>query len=193
MPCCRRNAFVAAPWLTARVICARRAGRACDLWSHPVAMPAVSLFPTTRAKRRYAPPAAAAGPTMTGPAPCWFMMIAAGRCCCGSSMAIAWTGCRHSGNGWPAQAPCSGLMRICWCPCPCTRWRLLRRRYNQAGLLSRALCQHCGIPSYPNLLQRWRATPSQGCRSRAGARAMYRVPLPCERLIGLDFRAFTWF
>lgn len=53
-------------------------------------------------------------------------------------------------------------------PVPLHRWRLLRRRYNQAALLSRALSQHCGLPSRPDLLLRRRATPSQGGRSRAG-------------------------
>lgn len=53
-------------------------------------------------------------------------------------------------------------------PVPLHRWRLLRRRYNQAALLSRALSQHCGVPSHPDLLKRRRATPSQGGRSRVG-------------------------
>ena len=53
-------------------------------------------------------------------------------------------------------------------PVPLHRWRLLRRRYNQAALLAGALSRHCGVPSQPNLLRRRRATPSQGGRSRAG-------------------------
>jgi|SaaInlStandDraft_6_1057023.scaffolds.fasta_scaffold43681_2 ComF family protein len=53
-------------------------------------------------------------------------------------------------------------------PVPLHRWRLVRRRYNQAALLSRALSRHCGVPSLPGLLQRRRATPSQGGHSRAG-------------------------
>jgi ComF family protein len=53
-------------------------------------------------------------------------------------------------------------------PVPLHRWRLLRRRYNQAALLSSALSRHSGVPSHPDLLQRRRATPSQGGRSRAG-------------------------
>jgi ComF family protein len=53
-------------------------------------------------------------------------------------------------------------------PVPLHRWRLMRRRYNQAALLSRALSRHCGVPNLPDLLQRRRQTPSQGGRSRTG-------------------------
>ncbi|NQV58291.1 MAG: ComF family protein [Alphaproteobacteria bacterium] len=53
-------------------------------------------------------------------------------------------------------------------PVPLHRWRLLRRRYNQAALLSLALSRHCGVPSHPDLLQRRRATVSQGGQSRTG-------------------------
>ena len=53
-------------------------------------------------------------------------------------------------------------------PVPLHRWRLLRRRYNQAALLSLALSRHCGVPSDPRLLRRQRSTASQGGQSRAG-------------------------
>ncbi|WP_372398012.1 ComF family protein [Azospirillum sp. HJ39] len=47
-------------------------------------------------------------------------------------------------------------------PVPLHRGRLFRRRYNQAALLAQALSRHCGVPALPDLLQRHRATPTQG-------------------------------
>ncbi len=46
-------------------------------------------------------------------------------------------------------------------PVPLHRWRLLRRRYNQAALLARALSRAHGHACVPDLLQRVRATPAQ--------------------------------
>jgi len=53
-------------------------------------------------------------------------------------------------------------------PVPLHRWRLLRRRYNQAALLALALGDVCGRPCVPDLLARVKATPSQGGLGRAG-------------------------
>ncbi len=53
-------------------------------------------------------------------------------------------------------------------PVPLHRWRLLRRRYNQAALLARAIARYAGRPYLAHELRRIRATPSQGGRSRAG-------------------------
>ncbi len=53
-------------------------------------------------------------------------------------------------------------------PVPLHRWRLLRRRYNQAALLSLSVSRHCGVPSHSGLLLRRRATASQAGRSRTG-------------------------
>ncbi|HET8726822.1 MAG TPA: ComF family protein [Alphaproteobacteria bacterium] len=53
-------------------------------------------------------------------------------------------------------------------PVPLHRWRLLRRRYNQAALLALALAREAGRPAVPDLLVRRRATPSQAGRSRSG-------------------------
>lgn len=47
-------------------------------------------------------------------------------------------------------------------PVPLHRWRLLRRRYNQAGLLAQALGRAAGKDVMVDALVRTRATPSQG-------------------------------
>jgi ComF family protein len=47
-------------------------------------------------------------------------------------------------------------------PVPLHRWRLLRRRYNQAALIAQALARSTGITCLPEALVRMRATPSQG-------------------------------
>ncbi len=47
-------------------------------------------------------------------------------------------------------------------PVPLHRARLLRRRYNQAALLARALARLAGIPCLPDALLRTRATPRLG-------------------------------
>jgi ComF family protein len=52
-------------------------------------------------------------------------------------------------------------------PVPLHRWRLWRRRYNQAALLALRLRRLARKPVAPDLLQRRRATPSQGRLSRA--------------------------
>ena len=51
-------------------------------------------------------------------------------------------------------------------PVPLHRWRLFRRRYNQAALLAQALGRAGDLPVAPDLLVRRRATPSQAGRSR---------------------------
>lgn len=51
-------------------------------------------------------------------------------------------------------------------PVPLHRWRLWRRRYNQAALLSQALSKMAGRPCAPDALVRVRATPSQGLLGR---------------------------
>lgn len=53
-------------------------------------------------------------------------------------------------------------------PVPLHRWRLLRRRYNQAALLAQALSRASGKPWLPDLLARVKATRSQGGLGRAG-------------------------
>lgn len=53
-------------------------------------------------------------------------------------------------------------------PVPLHRGRLFRRRYNQAALLAQALSRHSGVPTVPDLLERRRATPTQGGLDRQG-------------------------
>jgi ComF family protein len=47
-------------------------------------------------------------------------------------------------------------------PVPLHRWRLVKRRYNQAALLAHALGKRTGLPVLPDLLARRRNTRSQG-------------------------------
>ena len=47
-------------------------------------------------------------------------------------------------------------------PVPLHRWRLLKRRYNQAALIAAHVAKAGGIPHIPDLIERHRATPSQG-------------------------------
>ena len=47
-------------------------------------------------------------------------------------------------------------------PVPLHRYRLLKRRYNQAALLAQALAKDTGLPCLPGALHRHRATPAQG-------------------------------
>jgi ComF family protein len=52
-------------------------------------------------------------------------------------------------------------------PVPLHRWRLLKRRYNQAGLLAKIIAKQTGITLAPHLLQRSRATETQGHKNTA--------------------------
>lgn len=47
-------------------------------------------------------------------------------------------------------------------PVPLHRWRLLRRRYNQAAVIGGALAKEAGKAFMPDALVRMRATPTQG-------------------------------
>ncbi|MBI1239996.1 MAG: ComF family protein [Alphaproteobacteria bacterium] len=66
-------------------------------------------------------------------------------------------------------------------PIPLHRWRLFRRRYNQAAVLAQALGRLSGLPVAPLSLEKVRATPSQGEMRSARARrrnvaGAFRVP-----------------
>lgn len=72
-------------------------------------------------------------------------------------------------GGWLARA--AGPLAVgadMIVPVPLYRWRLWRRRYNQAALLAHALGRQVGVPVVPDLLIRHRATPSQGGLGRSG-------------------------
>lgn len=74
-------------------------------------------------------------------------------------------------------------------PVPLHRWRLLKRRYNQAALMAQALARRTGLPAVSDLLQRTRPTPSQGglspAQRRANVRRAFAVrPAYRERLAG---------
>lgn len=61
-------------------------------------------------------------------------------------------------------------------PVPLHRWRLARRRYNQAALLAGALADISAKPMRPNLLRRIRQTPTQGgLNNRARAHNVRRA------------------
>ena len=80
----------------------------------------------------------------------------------------------HAAPGFARWMARAGAALLAECdaivPVPLHRWRLLRRRYNQAGLLAAALGRIAGKPVRPDLLQRRRATPSQGRLGRLARR-----------------------
>jgi ComF family protein len=66
-------------------------------------------------------------------------------------------------------------------PVPLHRWRMLRRGFNQSGLLADAVGRRVGVPTLGNALARVRATPSQqglGAdeRARNMASSVFAVP-----------------
>jgi ComF family protein len=74
-------------------------------------------------------------------------------------------------------------------PVPLHRWRLLKRRYNQAALIADHAGGRFGITHLPDLLERHRATPSQGemgpaARARNVAGAFRLNPRHADRVKG---------
>jgi ComF family protein len=74
-------------------------------------------------------------------------------------------------------------------PVPLHRWRLIKRRYNQAALIAEHTAKRCGVTHIPDLLIRHRATPSQGdmgpaARARNVAGAFSLNPRYAERVKG---------
>jgi ComF family protein len=64
---------------------------------------------------------------------------------------------------WIARAAADLLPRIDGVvPVPLHRWRLLRRRYNQAAEIARPLARKAGLAYWPDALVRRRATATQG-------------------------------
>ncbi|WP_032113052.1 ComF family protein [Candidatus Paracaedibacter symbiosus] len=64
-------------------------------------------------------------------------------------------------------------------PVPLHRWRLFKRRYNQATLLGRELSRHSGVPLLTNILQRRKNTESQHGKSRkaraANVKSVFKI------------------
>ncbi len=56
-------------------------------------------------------------------------------------------------------------------PVPLHRWRLLRRRYNQAAVLALALARISGVPALPDALARTRRTVSLGGKGATARQA----------------------
>jgi ComF family protein len=74
-------------------------------------------------------------------------------------------------------------------PVPLHRWRLLKRRYNQAALIADQTARRVGITHLPDLLERHRATPSQSelgptARARNVAGAFRLNPRHADRVKG---------
>jgi ComF family protein len=74
-------------------------------------------------------------------------------------------------------------------PVPLHRWRLLKRRYNQAALIAGHVGKRAGVTHLPDLLERHRATPSQGelgasARQRNVAGAFRLNPRSADRVKG---------
>lgn len=74
-------------------------------------------------------------------------------------------------------------------PVPLHRRRLWRRRYNQAALLGHAVATELGLPHMPDLLQRLRATPSQGGLSRKERRRNVRDAFAVRRSLAAEVQA----
>lgn len=74
-------------------------------------------------------------------------------------------------SGWLARAAGELLSEAdAVVPVPLHRWRLLRRRYNQAAELARPLARRSGLAYLPDVLIRERATQTQGGKSAGGRR-----------------------
>ncbi|MDQ2859751.1 MAG: ComF family protein [Pseudomonadota bacterium] len=72
---------------------------------------------------------------------------------------------------WLARAAADLLPHVdAVAPVPLHRWRLLRRRYNQAAEIARPLARQAGLAYLPDVLRRVRPTPSQSGKSGAGRR-----------------------
>ncbi len=70
-------------------------------------------------------------------------------------------------GAWMAAAGPDLLAGADWvAPVPLHRWRLFRRRYNQAAILARAVARDCPGKLCLDLLLRTRRTPSQEGRTR---------------------------
>jgi ComF family protein len=89
---------------------------------------------------------------------------------------------------WLARAAADLLPRIDGVvPVPLHRWRLLRRRYNQAAEIARPLARQARLAYWPDALVRGRATGTQGGKAgdarRANVAGAFVVPPPRRRRV----------
>ncbi len=67
-------------------------------------------------------------------------------------------------------------------PVPLHRFRLIRRKYNQAGVLGKHLSRKTKIPFYPSVIKRVKSTQSQGHMSRTKRKrnlvGAFQIPKP---------------
>jgi ComF family protein len=76
---------------------------------------------------------------------------------------------------WMARTAAEMLEEVDYVvPVPLHRWRLLKRRYNQAALLAQALARRTGKICLPDSLIRIRATEAQGHRNHRDRRSNVR-------------------
>jgi ComF family protein len=73
-------------------------------------------------------------------------------------------------------------------PVPLHAYRLWKRRYNQSAELARGLARRSGLPLMPLVLERRKATPSQGAMPsaearRSNVRGAFRVPKPAREAL----------
>jgi ComF family protein len=93
-------------------------------------------------------------------------------------------------GAWVAQAGAELLADAdIVAPVPLHRWRLLKRRYNQAALIAGQAAKRSNTAHIPDLLERARATPSQGemgrtARIRNVAGAFRLNPRHADRVKG---------
>ncbi|WP_407943313.1 ComF family protein [Mangrovicoccus ximenensis] len=111
----------------------------------------------------------------------------------GAASSLSWTICARPSTAAGSAARCStspipspGMLLV---PVPIHRGRLLKRRYNQAAVLSRLLCRHLGLSHLPDALLRTRATPpmaggDHAARKTALAGAISVHPRRADRIAG---------
>jgi ComF family protein len=72
-------------------------------------------------------------------------------------------------------------------PVPLTRWRLVRRQFNQSAELAGALSQRTGVPAHPLVLLKTRTTPPQvgltAAQRRRNVRGAFAVAPRRRRLV----------
>ena len=177
--CFRRFASPAASRWARRAAFAPAAGARSPFWTVPAAPVAACPFPSIPATALCAPPAWRARPPMTGARAISPMTKTAAARSWRSNMPTGWIWCRALRAGWNAPgAPLLAESDLI-VPVPLHRWRLWRRRYNQAAELARALARRSGKPC---------RSPGAGARSGLHpARARWFRPGPAAAMCWARF------